>query len=156
MTDNVSRRAFISYSSMLAAAGVTAPFAINLAAISEAAAATASDYKAIVCVFLAGGNDYANTLVNYDTASYNLYQGFRPNLALGRSALTPTLLRPTTALTGGRQYALAPQLAPLMPVFDAGKMAALLNIGTLIQPTTKAQYIAELHCRSGKLPIDRC
>lgn len=142
MTDTVSRRAFLRYSSTLAAAGVATPFAINLAAMSEAAAATASDYKAIVCVFLQGGNDYANTLVNYDTPSYNLYNGFRPNLAISRAALTPTLLKPLTALSAGRQFALAPPLAPLLPIFDAGKMAALLNLGTLIQPTTKAQLNA--------------
>jgi uncharacterized protein (DUF1501 family) len=142
MTDTVSRRAFLGYTSSLAAAGVAAPFAINLAAISEAAAATATDYKAIVCVFLAGGNDYANTLVNYDTPSYNLYNGFRPNLATNRSALAATVLTPQTALPDGRQYALAPQLAPLLPIFNAGKMAPILNIGTLIQPTTKAQFNA--------------
>jgi uncharacterized protein (DUF1501 family) len=142
MTDTTSRRAFLRYSSSLLAAGVTAPFAINLAAMSEAAAATASDYKAIVCVFLGGGNDHANTLVDYDLPSYNLYNGFRPNLAISRSALAPTLLTPTTVLPNGRQYALAPQLAPLLPIFNAGKMAPLLNLGTLIQPTTKAQYNA--------------
>ncbi len=142
MTDTVSRRAFLRYSSTLAAAGVAAPFAINLAAISEAAAATATDYKAIVCVFLQGGNDYANTLVNYDSPSYNLYNGFRPNLAIDRAKLAPTLLKPRTALPDNRQYALAPSLAPLMPVFNTGKMAALLNLGTLVQPTTKAQFNA--------------
>jgi uncharacterized protein (DUF1501 family) len=142
MTDTVSRRAFLRYSSSLAAAGVAAPFAINLAAMSEAAAATAADYKAIVCVFLAGGNDNANTLVNYDPPSHALYNGFRPNLAISRAALAPTLLTPLTALPGGRQFALAPPLAPLLPIFNAGKMASLLNLGTLVQPTTKAQYEA--------------
>ena len=142
MTDTVSRRAFLRYSSNLAAAGVAAPFAINLAAMSEAAAATASDYKAIVCVFLGGGNDYANTLVNYDAPNYALYNGFRPLLAINRASLTPTLLRPLTALPEGRQFALAPQLAPLLPIFDAGKMAPILNLGTLVQPTTKAQFNA--------------
>jgi uncharacterized protein (DUF1501 family) len=140
MTDTVSRRAFLRYSSSLAAAGVAAPFAINLAAMSEAAAATATDYKAIVCVFMGGGNDHDNTVVNYDTPSHTLYNGFRPNLAISRAALAPTLLTPLTALPNGRQYALAPQLAPLLPVFNAGKMATLLNLGTLVQPTTKAQY----------------
>ncbi len=142
MTDTISRRAFLSYSSTLAAAGVAAPFAINLAAMGEAAAATATDYKAIVCLFLQGGNDYANTLVNYDSPSYDLYNGFRPNLAIPRANLASTVLNPITALPGGRQFALAPSLAPLLPLFNAGKMAALLNLGTLVQPTTKAQFNA--------------
>lgn len=148
MSNDQSRRAFLKRSTLLGIAGGAAPFVTNLAAIGEAAAAVTSDYKALVCVFLFGGNDYANTLPPYDQASYTLYNNFRSALAYQRDALTPTLLNPTTALPGGRQYALAPELAPLMPVFDAGKMAVLLNVGTLVQPTTKAQYNA----RSVPLP----
>ncbi len=142
MTSDQSRRAFLKRSAALGLAGSAAPFVTNLAAIGEAAASVANDYKALVCVFLYGGNDFANTLVPYDQASYNLYQTLRPNIALARDALTPTVLAPTTALPGGVQYALAPTLAKLLPIFNAGKMAAVMNVGTLIQPTTKAQYEA--------------
>ncbi len=136
-----SRRAFLRRSAALGLAGVAAPFVTSLAAIGEAAAAVSSDYKALVCVFLYGGNDYANTLPPYDQASYNLYQAARSNIALSRDALTATALNPTNSL-GGRQYALAPAMAPLLPVFDAGKLAVALNVGTLVMPTTKAQYQA--------------
>ncbi len=122
--------------------GPQRPFVTSLAAIGEAAAATASDYKAIVCVFLYGGNDYANTLVPYDNARYAVYQQNRSAIAWAQSALTPTLLTPSVALPGGAQYALAPPLAPLLPLFNAGRMAVALNLGTLVQPTTKAQYQA--------------
>lgn len=142
-----SRRAFLKRGSVLGLAGVAAPFATTLGAIGEAAAATASDYKALVCVFLYGGNDYANTLVPYDTASYAQYAAARQNIALGRTALDATALTPANAL-GGRQYALAPTLAPLLPIFNAGKLAPVLNVGTLVEPTTKAQYNA----RSVRLP----
>ena len=142
-----SRRAFLKRSGALGLAGVATPFATTLGAIGEAAAATASDYKALVCVFFYGGNDYANTLTPYDTASYAQYAAARQNIALARSALDATALTPTNAL-GGRQYALAPNLAPLLPIFNAGKLAAVLNVGTLVQPTTKAQYQAQ----SVKLP----
>ena len=54
---------------------------MNLAAIGEAAAATASDYKALVCIFLFGGNDYANTVTPYDQPSYDLYAGLRGTIA---------------------------------------------------------------------------
>jgi len=141
-TSDQSRRAFLKRSAALGIAGAAAPFVTNLAAIGEAAAATAADYKALVCVFLYGGNDYANTLPPYDTASYALYQAARPTLAHARDALTPTLLTPQTALADGRQYALAPAMLPLVPLFDAGRMAVVLNVGTLVQPTTKAQYNA--------------
>ena len=107
MTSNTSRRAFLQRASALSLAGVATPWALNLAAMSEAAAATATDYKALVCVFLYGGNDYGNTLIPYDSVRYAAYQGMRPTLAYANSALTPTLLTPTVALPGGMQYALA-------------------------------------------------
>ena len=140
MTTDASRRAFLQRSSMLAMAGAAAPWALNLAAMSEAAAATATDYKALVCVFLYGGNDYGNTLVPYDDARYALYQGMRPTLAYTQAQLAATVLSPSVALAGGLQYAIAPELAPLLPIFNAGKMGVMLNVGTLVQPTTKAQY----------------
>ena len=139
---DISRRAFISRASALSIAGAATPFVMNLAAMGEAAAATASDYKALVCVFMYGGNDYANTLVPYDTAQYASYAAQRSALAYSQASLAGTVLQPTTALPGGAQYALAPELAKLLPVFDAGKMAVMLNLGTLVQPTTKAQYQA--------------
>jgi uncharacterized protein (DUF1501 family) len=140
MTINASRRAFLQRASALSLAGSAAPWAINLAAMGEAAAASApADYKALVCVFLYGGNDYGNTLVPYDATSYAKYQAMRPTLAYAQSALAPTLLVPSASL-GGRQYALAPELAPLLSSFNAGKLGVMLNVGPLVQPTTKAQY----------------
>jgi uncharacterized protein (DUF1501 family) len=140
MASTASRREFPKRASALSVAGAAAPWALNLAAIGEAAAAGATDYKALVCVFLYGGNDYANTLVPYDAPNYSAYQGQRAAIALARDALAGTLLNPGVALAAGRQYALAPELAPLVPIFDAGQMAVLLNIGTLVQPTTKLEY----------------
>jgi uncharacterized protein (DUF1501 family) len=91
-------------------------------------------------VFLYGGNDYANTLVPYDLPNYTAYQGQRAAIALARDTLAGTVLNPAVALADARQYALAPELAPLVPIFDAGQMAVLLNIGTLVQPTSKLAY----------------
>jgi len=140
--DNASRRAFLRRGAALSLAAQATPWALGLAAMGEAAAQSSTDYKALVCVFLYGGNDYANTVVPYDQPSYDAYFGLRSNIALDRAALAGTVLNPATALPGGRQYALAPGLSALMPVFDAGAMSVLLNIGTLTQPTTKAQYNA--------------
>ena len=140
MTIDASRRAFLQRASALSLAGSAAPWAVSLAAMGEAAAAAApADYKALVCVFLYGGNDYGNTLVPYDAASYAKYQGMRPTLAYTQAALAPTLLVPSVSL-GGRQYALAPELAPLLAHFNAGKLGVMLNVGPLVQPTTKTQY----------------
>ena len=70
-----SRRAFLRRSAQLAFTGVALPTALNLASMGEAAAYSAADgsYKALVCVFMHGGNDYGNTLIPYDDASYNKY-----------------------------------------------------------------------------------
>jgi uncharacterized protein (DUF1501 family) len=115
-----SRRAFLRRSAQLAFTGAALPTALNLAAMGEAAAfnAPAGSYKALVCVFLFGGNDYANTVVTYDDPSYNAYSTIRGGgagqtaggIALAKASLTPTLLNPTTALPGGRQYALHPSM----------------------------------------------
>src|SRR3954471_5599528 len=111
MTSNASRRAFLERTSVLSLAGIATPWALNLAAISEAAAATATDYKALVCVFLYGGNDYGHTLGPVDAASYSGYQAMRPTLAYSPAALAPPVLDPSIPLDGGRRYALAPELA---------------------------------------------
>ncbi len=137
---DASRRAFMKRASALSLAGAATPWALNLATLGEAAAATATDYKALVCVFLYGGNDYGNTLIPCDSSNYALYNGLRPTLAYSRSALDATVLTPAVALAGGRQYALAPELSPLLPLFNAGHLAVMLNVGTLVQPTTKTQY----------------
>ena len=143
-----SRRAFLRRSAQLAATTAAWPMAINLAAIGEAAAMNATGYKALVCILLAGGNDYANTVVCYDDDSYNRYNTIRNGganqtaggIALGKGELTPTLLQPRTPLPGGRQYALHPAMTGLTGLFNNGKAAVLLNVGPLVVPLTKAQY----------------
>ena len=148
--DELNRRTFLKRFGALSVAGVGAPFALNLAAIGEAAAFTATDYKALVCVFLYGGNDYANTVVPYDLTNYDLYSKIRGGganrtaggIALGRDALTSTALTPLTpqTLTDNIQYALAPELSALKTLWDQGKCAVQLNVGPLIVPLTLAQY----------------
>lgn len=148
MTEDQSRRAFLKRTSALGLAGVATPFVTSLGAIGEAAAATATGYKALVCIFLYGGNDYANTLPPYDAASYAQYLAARSNIAHTRESLAATVLTPSVALAGGRQYAMAPTMGPLAQLFAAGKTAVVLNVGTLVQPTTKVQYTSN----SVKLP----
>ena len=147
-----SRRAFLRRSGQLALTGAALPLALNLAAMGEAAAFDATDYKALVCVFMNGGNDYANTVVTYDDPSYNLYNTIRGGaagqaaggIALAKSALSATLLQATTAPLDGlgqsRQYAFHPSMGGLAGLFNAGKAAVQLNVGPLIQPMTRTQY----------------
>ncbi len=143
-----TRRAFLRRSAQLALSGTALPVALNLAAMGEAAAFEANDYKALVCVFMYGGNDYANTVVTYDDASYNPYGAIRGGgagqsaggIALAKADLAATLLRPTVALPGGRQYALHPSMGGLAALFHAGRAAVQLNVGPLVVPLTRAQY----------------
>src|SRR5438445_6799704 len=82
------RREFLRRTGALSLAGVASPWALNLAAMGEAAAATSvSDYKALVCVFLYGGNDYGNTLVPYDASNYAAYQAIRTGITLPHDTL---------------------------------------------------------------------
>jgi uncharacterized protein (DUF1501 family) len=160
-----SRRAFLRRAGQLAFTGAALPTAINLAALGEAAAFNATDYKALVCVFLYGGNDYANTLIPADAASYAAYQTIRGTtgselqngIALGRaqetiggvtypginsSLLTPISGGEPRSAIGqtGLQYAMHPSMGGLRDLFAAGQAAVLLNCGPLIQPMTKTQY----------------
>jgi uncharacterized protein (DUF1501 family) len=141
----LARREFLKRSGALSlATGVASPFALNLAAMGQAAALTATDYKAIVCVFMFGGNDCHNMLVPYDTASYSEYARLRgAPLSRLQSDLAAGVLSPSLALPDARQMALVPEMASLLPLFTSGRLAPILNIGPLTRPTSKAQYQAK-------------
>ena len=146
--NTTSRRAFLQRFGQLGLAGVAAPWAVNLAAMGEAAAFNAgNDYKALVCVFLYGGNDHGNTLIRVDQAGYAAYAKMRQSLALGRASLEATTLAPASAQAEGRQFALAPQLAGLGRLFDAGALAIQQNVGPLLRPMSLPQY------KQGAMPL---
>jgi uncharacterized protein (DUF1501 family) len=139
-----SRREFLRRAAALSTMGAAAPWALNLAASAEAAAQTAGDdYRALVCLFMYGGNDNHNTVVPYDQAIYDQYAAIRTTIALPRADLGATVLTPANAWTDGRQMALHPALAPLKVLFDGGQLAVAMNLGTLTREgTTLAEYKA--------------
>ena len=114
-------------------------------ALAQQPNAVATDYKALVCIFLFGGNDGNNMIVPLD-AEYNSYNSVRgaSGLALSQSALLP--INPIS----GRQFGMHPNLSPevanptqskgLLDVWNQQKLAVLCNVGTLVQPLTRAQY----------------
>ena len=114
--------------------------------IPATAAAVSSDYKALVCLFLNGGNDANNLIVPYDTAGYNAYAAARSNLALPRTGLLPISQKTNS---DGRSWALHAAMPELQGLFASGKAAILGNVGTLVYPTTKTQYTA------GSVPLPR-
>jgi uncharacterized protein (DUF1501 family) len=166
-----SRRLFLRQASAMSAlvGSSAAPLALNLAALSSASAQTAGGYKALVCVFLFGGNDGFNTVLPTDAASWAAYTATRnqapdpiallpagtvPDLAaaLGSPARLGGVLPIAPLRNQGRSYALHPVLGPLKTLFDTDRRLAILpNIGPLVMPTTKAQYANAAHPKPSRL-----
>ncbi len=147
---NTSRREFLRLGSLLGSAsalGAATPFALNLATMGSAAAQGAvSDYKALVCLFMYGANDQANTVLATDTSSWTQYTTVRTTAETGSIALpavgTTGGVLPITPSTvqSGRSFALHPSMVDLKSLFDAGRAAIISNVGPLIVPTTLTQY----------------
>jgi uncharacterized protein (DUF1501 family) len=135
-----SRRQFLKTCSLMSIAGAASPFAVNLAAISSAAAQTLPGYKALVCLFFYGGNDHTNTCIPYDQTSYDQYNASRPSIAIPRDAALAANATGTVASQGGREFAFHPALTAFKTHWDAGRLAVVANVGPLVVPTTKAQY----------------
>jgi uncharacterized protein (DUF1501 family) len=179
---NATRREFLRRATALSAVGAAAStFGFQLATMGSAAAQSSTTYKALVCIFLLGGNDTNNMVLPTDTDSWNRYwsarrQGDNP-IALMPAGTAATAPGATNSLTGrvlpsgndgykfpeawggvlpiatraanpvppgtnasSRTFALNPHLAPLLPVWNSGRLAIAANVGPLIVPTTKTQY----------------
>ncbi len=136
-----SRRAFLGNLAALSSMGLASRLDL-LNIVATANAQQASDYKALVCVFMFGGNDGNNTLIPIDGAGYGQYAAARPTASginLPQASLLP--IAPTNT---GTPFGLHPALPELQSLFNQGKMAVLANVGTLIQPISKAQYASGL------------
>jgi uncharacterized protein (DUF1501 family) len=173
---SATRREFLRRCSALSTVGAAAStFGIQLATMGNAAAQTAPSYKAIVCIFLFGGNDAHNMVLATDNDTWGRYNSAR-NIGSDPIALMPPGTAPVVqnnnrtvpAAWGGvlpiatvtpnpvppgtnasaRTFALNPHMGALLPLWTAGRLAVTANVGPLIQPTTKAQYRA----RSVPLP----
>ncbi|GGC58871.1 DUF1501 domain-containing protein [Undibacterium terreum] len=148
-TPNASRREFLRMASALSVAGTAAPFALNLAAMGSAAAQTApGDYKALICLFMFGANDHANTVLATDSGSWSQYLSVRTTTDAGSIAL-PAVGAPggvipivPSSTQAGRSFALHPNMVEMKSLFDGGRAAIVSNVGPLIMPTTLAQYKA--------------
>ena len=104
-----------------------------------AADAAPGGYKALVCLFLQGGNDTNNVTIPTDTADYNAYAAARTILAVPQAQVLP--ISPLT-YSDGRSWGLHPSLPEVQSLFAQRKLAILANVGTLVQPTTLSAYNA--------------
>jgi uncharacterized protein (DUF1501 family) len=134
-----NRRSFIQCAS-LAAGGSLAGLRPFGALNAFAQTAPVPGYKALVCVFLFGGNDANNTLVPTDTAGYGNYATLRGPLALPQSQLIQLASLPHYGLHGS-----LPEIGQLV---DSGAAALIANVGTLVTPTTRANVTAQLNLPS--------
>ena len=137
---DLSRRRFIGRAcSAVGATGMLSALAQLRMIGALAADAAPTDYKALVCLFLYGGNDSNNLLVPVDNTNYQLYATDRTVLALPQSTLLG--ISPKT-YSDGRQWGLHPSLVEVQQLFSQGSLALMANTGTLVQPVTLAQYNA--------------
>lgn len=128
---NIQRRSFLRYIS-LAAAGSAAgigPFG----ALNAFAQSSSSDYKALVCIQLDGGNDGNNLLIPSDSAGYQNYAKLRGPLSVSQGSLLPLK---------GLDYGLNENLPGIQSLFNGGNAALIANVGTLVAPTTRQQYLS--------------
>jgi uncharacterized protein (DUF1501 family) len=137
-----SRREFLRRATAFGAYGAAAPLAVQLATLGAASAQTANDYRALVCIFLYGGNDGHNTVIPYDKTHHDRYAAARPALALPRQELENTALT-SGAWATGRSFALHPAMASLKPIFDEGKLSVGFRVGTMNAPTTREDFFRE-------------
>jgi uncharacterized protein (DUF1501 family) len=129
----LSRRGFIR----IGAASVGS-LALRPLGLLPALAQNGSDYRALVCVFLFGGNDSNNTIIPMDDTNYQAYTSLRASLALSGSQLTPTVNS-----VNGAPYAFHAKLAEVASMFSSKELAVVANVGSLVQPLTRSQYQAQ-------------
>jgi uncharacterized protein (DUF1501 family) len=135
----MQRRTFLSTAAQLAAA----PLLLG-SRTASGQSLPADDYRALVGVFLLGGNDSFNMVAPRSAAEHQVYARARQNLAIAQDALVP--INPLSS--DGAQYGFHPRMAELARLFDAGELAVVANVGPLVRPTTKAEVLA----RSAALP----
>src|SRR2546421_5005708 len=104
----------------------------------SAAPLDTSGYKALICLFLFGGNDANNVIIAHDTSGYASYAAARGILALPQASLLPLTLQNGD----GRDFAFHPNMPELQTLFNQGKLGLVANVGTLVAPVTRAQYLA--------------
>ncbi|MGL5003987.1 MAG: DUF1501 domain-containing protein, partial [Casimicrobium sp.] len=132
---HAARRRFLQQFGTLSLLGGS-PFLANLATIGAASAQTANDYKALVCVFLIGGNDHANLIAPRSGSAYSDYNNARPTLAIPQANLRA--INPIGY--SGAPLGLHPAMANIQSMINGGSCAVVANVGTLVNPISRAQW----------------
>lgn len=131
----MNRRNFLC-SAIQAATATSVLGSLNRIAAATSSTAMQTDYKALVCIFLYGGNDGDNTLIPRSQSEYNAYSATRQALAIPRDQLLA--ISPTTS--DGRQWGFHPSWPEMQTLFGQKKLAVIANTGILLAPTTRDQF----------------
>lgn len=131
MSSPLTRRRWLQMSA--SAAGALGTGSLSNLLLTTQDAKAAGDYKALVCVFLYGGNDGLNSIVPTDATRHGQYSTVRAGLALPQSSLVGL---------ANSSYGLHPALAKLEPIWRAGQLAPVFNVGPLYAPISKAEFLA--------------
>ncbi len=147
MSKKINRREFLKWQ-MAAAIGSSSMLPL-LGSFSNAnAAPQKGGYKALVCVFLYGGNDSFNMIVPRDANSYGAYAKARQSLAVGKKSLLS--INPAN-YNDGNHYGFHPALPEARRLFNDKKLSIIANVGVLSEPITKEEYEAEIKSKPPQL-----
>src|SRR5438132_5716208 len=137
--DVSTRRTFIRQA---ACAALTTSGILNtifdLRRLSAMTLPNGNDYRALVCLFLYGGNDANNVIIPHDANGYASYATARGILAIPQASLLPLTLQNGD----GRDFGFHPSLPELQGLFNQGHLGIVANVGTLVAPITRAQYLS--------------
>ena len=147
--ENLNRRTFLGESSCAAVGSIGAlSTMLNLKLMSSLSAEEVNpggDYKALVCVYLAGGNDSFNMLAPVDEVGFDEYSVARGSIGLAVDQFTPL----NYAIPDGRSLGIQSEMAELAALFQSGKAAFVANVGTLVEPTDLSAILNQ----TAKLPL---
>ncbi|WP_325892497.1 DUF1501 domain-containing protein [Grimontia sp. NTOU-MAR1] len=118
----------------LGAASATAAAPLSL----SVHAGGADDYKALVCVFLAGGNDFFHQVLPLDSCNYNKYASSRYSIVVSQSMVNPLHIKDAN----GARFGLHKSMTPLMRLFERGKANFAINVGPLLAPVTQSDIVS--------------
>jgi uncharacterized protein (DUF1501 family) len=141
---SLSRRRFLTGCAALYAGGSGLLATLSSLQLAQAQMLPAGDYKALVCIFLLGGNEGFSVLVPREQSVYDVYAATRQNLALARDSLLPIGANSQVYT----DFGLHPRLPGLQGLYNAGRLAFAANVGALVEPVSKRAY----QTRTARLP----
>ncbi|WP_188151315.1 DUF1501 domain-containing protein [Teredinibacter waterburyi] len=137
--ETLNRRHFLRNCSALALGSSCALGTLGSIQLAHAQTAPANDYKALVCIFLFGGNDAFNMLIPRSTSAYTAYANARQGLAKSSGSLIPI----SASRQSGADYGLHPALTDVNDLYLANKLSFVGNVGALVEPVSKIAYQAK-------------